>query len=274
MFFKALHLEYLLHKKRLSGLAAAASGLAVVQCWAFYAQLYSNNFPQYRVNPSFWDQLAHCFQGIYPFVPDSLSTFQIPIPYFVWYLALLLALGGTTACGFTPYGYEVFTRLPHRSVWWLARCTWAAGAAVLQWAAALAAAAGFCAAVGAPFGLGAYQALALPQIQPWPGPGGEQLKTLLLAPLLAGIATALVQLLLELALGSVPALLGSLALVVAGAFLNEPVLFCSHAMMLRMAVFTGEGAALQQTAIYTLAAAAFCVAAGMVLLPRKDLLNR
>ena len=96
MFFRALRLELQIHRTRLLVLVIGVALLFIASDFSYYSQLYLQNFPESRVTPSFWDQLAHSFEGTYPFIPDRANTFQIPIVYLMQHLLLLISLGGTT----------------------------------------------------------------------------------------------------------------------------------------------------------------------------------
>ena len=155
----------------------------------------------------------------------------MPIAYLIMNLVLLFALGNTTASVFEPYGYEIFTRIPKRSVWWLAHCLMAVIAAIVEQTAIIGTITVFCLAVGGPFAICDYRGLAIPELVSWPGTGYMQVLSLLLSPVLAAIALALLQLLLELVAGDTLGLIFAIVFVVSGAFLDEPILFCGHAMM-------------------------------------------
>lgn len=93
---------------------------------------YKKALVEDRIIPSFWDQLVYFYRGIPPFTPSWQESFEMPIAYLITNLVLLFALGNTTASVFEPYGYEIFTRIPNRSVWWLAHCLMAVIAAI-EW---------------------------------------------------------------------------------------------------------------------------------------------
>jgi hypothetical protein len=124
MFFKCLRLEFAVHRNRFVGLILFAISLFALLSLAFYRQCVWCMPPEYRQTPSFWDVLAYAYAGTAPFDPANKQAFQLPIYYLAQYLGLLLLLGNTTAFWFEPYGNAVFTRLPRRQTWWLARCGW------------------------------------------------------------------------------------------------------------------------------------------------------
>lgn len=142
----------------------------------------------------------------------------MPIAYLITNLVLLFALGNTTASVFEPYGYEIFTRIPKRSVWWLAHCLMAVIAAIVEQTAIIGTITVFCLAVGGPFAICDYRGLAIPELVSWPGTGYMQVLSLLLSPVLAAIALALLQLLLELVAGDTLGLIFAIVFVVSGAF--------------------------------------------------------
>ena len=96
---------------------------------------------------------------------------------------------------------------------------------------------------------------------------------LLLLPLLTTIALALFQIVFELVAGDTAGLLLTIAFVVSGAFLDEPILFCGHAMMQRLYAFTGEGITLRQTILWTGITSVTSVIVGARHLSKKDLIR-
>ena len=68
-------------------------------------------------------------------------------------------------------------------------------------------------------------------------------------------------------------LLLTIAFVVSGAFLDEPILFCGHAMMQRLYAFTGEGITLRQTILWTGITSVTSVIVGARHLSKKDLIR-
>lgn len=95
----------------------------------------------------------------------------------------------------------------------------------------------------------------------------------LLSPVLAAIALALLQLLLELVAGDTLGLIFAIAFVVSGAFLDEPILFCGHAMMQRLSAFTGDGITMKQTTLWTGVISALSIIVGARHLSKKDLIR-
>ena len=65
----------------------------------------------------------------------------------------------------------------------------------------------------------------------------------------------------------------TIAFVVSGAFLDEPILFCGHAMMQRLYAFTGEGITLRQTILWTGITSVTSVIVGARHLSKKDLIR-
>ena len=63
------------------------------------------------------------------------------------------------------------------------------------------------------------------------------------------------------------------AFVVSGAFLDESILFCGHAMMQRLYAFTGEGITLRQTILWTGITSVTSVIVGARHLSKKDLIR-
>lgn len=131
----------------------------------------------------------------------------------------------------------------------------------------------FCLAVGGPFAICDYRGLAIPELVSWPGTGYMQVLSLLLSPVLAAIALALLQLLLELVAGDTLGLIFAIAFVVSGAFLDEPILFCGHAMMQRLSAFTGDGITMKQTTLWTGVISALSIIVGARHLSKKDLIR-
>ena len=115
--------------------------------------------------------------------------------------------------------------------------------------------------------------MAIPEIVSWPGDGYIQVVSLLLLPLLTTIALALFQIVFELVAGDTAGLLLTIAFVVSGAFLDEPILFCGHAMMQRLYAFTGEGITLRQTILWTGITSVTSVIVGARHLSKKDLIR-
>lgn len=77
----------------------------------------------------------------------------------------------------------------------------------------------------------------------------------------------------ELVAGDTAGLLLTIAFVVSGAFLDEPILFCGHAMMQRLYAFTGEGITLRQTILWTGITSVTSVIVGARHLSKKDLIR-
>lgn len=273
MYFRMLRLEVATNRKRLLLLFSISVGIAFVMCVSFYSWYYKKALVEDRIIPSFWDQLVYFYRGIPPFTPSWQESFEMPIAYLITNLVLLFALGNTTASVFEPYGYEIFTRIPNRSVWWLAHCLMAVIAAIVEQTAIIGTIMLFCLAVGGPFAICDYRGLAIPELVSWPGTGYMQVLSLLLSPVLAAIALALLQLLLELVAGDTLGLIFAIAFVVSGAFLDEPILFCGHAMMQRLSAFTGDGITMKQTTLWTGVISALSIIVGARHLSKKDLIR-
>lgn len=274
MFFRILRLELLVHRNRLLILVLGAALIFAASCFSYYNQLYLQNFPESRIVPSFWDQLAHSFEGTFPFVPDRANTFQIPIVYLIQHLLFLITNGGITERNFEPYGYELFTRIPKRNTWWFAHSTFCLLTSFLYSFTSIFVTGIFSLATQGGFSLGDYMALALPAILPWPGQDGVQIFTMILTPLFVWSAMGLLQQVIELLTNAWFAFFVLLALVVSGAFLASPFLFPGHTMLLRSYSFEGTGTTLQQTIIICLSIILVSFIAGLIALPRKDLLVR
>lgn len=272
MFFKSLKLELLLNRKGFLFAFAGTFSLFAFLAFSLYAGVYRNNLPQQRVLPGFWDMLCYAHEGILPFSGDRLDSFILPINQILMYLILMLAVGGTTRKSLTPYGYEIFTRLPNRRVWWLTRCVWCVIVVVGYWLACLAGVTVVCLGAGGSFAITDYLALVVPAIVPWPGEGSMQVITVLFTPLLVLCATVLMQQLLELILGDFWGFLLTLAFVVSGAFLDLPLLFANHIMLVRSAEFLQLGTTFGQTLLYTISMGAACLVGGCFAIRKKDLL--
>lgn len=273
MYFKILALDFSIYRKRLQTLLCCALCFSGILSYQFYARFYLSAAEEYRVIPSFWDTLASIYEGIYPFYPSQLDYFRLPIGYLFTFILLLLIAGNTTAAAFEPYGYTIFTRLPNRQIWWLSRCGWSTIAAMLYWCALLAAAVLFSVFTGASFSRGAYRGAAVPNMASSLGIDNAQAATLLFTPLLVFVAIALLQQFLELMGGSVFGFIGIFSFVVSGAFLNTPLLYCNHIMMLRSAGFSKTGTTFQQTLCYTGITALGCIIAGCGIIRKKDILS-
>lgn len=174
---------------------------------SFYVWHYIKAPFDNKIIPSFWDQLAYFYCGIPPFTPSRQESFEMPIAYLITNLVLLFALGNTTVSVFEPYGYELFTRIPKRTVWWLAHCLLAVMAAVAEQVVITGTIAVLCLVVGGSFSICDYIGLAIPEIVSWPGDGYMQVVSLLLLPLLTTIALALFQIVFELVAGDTAGLL-------------------------------------------------------------------
>jgi len=272
MFFRTLKLELHIHRTRLIFLIVGAAFLSLISCLSFFNVLYLQSLPESRILPSFWDQLAHAYEGTPPFVADREVPFQIPIVYFIQHLLLLLTLGGTTECYFEPYGYEIFTRIPKRGLWWYAHSAFCLIASVLYCLTAVTVTAIFCLASGADFSLSSYSGLSLPGVISWPGPGSIQIFTLFLTPLFVWSALGMLLQAIELLFGSLPAFLALVCLIVAGAFLDTPLLFANHTILLRSCSFLGSGTTLFQTFGICLGVIALSLVTGLVVLSHKDML--
>ena len=116
MYFRMLRLEVMINRKRLGLLILAGVGVALVMGVSFYVWHYIKAPFDNKIIPSFWDQLAYFYCGIPPFTPSRQESFEMPIAYLITNLVLLFALGNTTVSVFEPYGYELFTRIPKRTV--------------------------------------------------------------------------------------------------------------------------------------------------------------
>ena len=273
MYFRMLRLEVMINRKRLGLLILAGVGVALVMGVSFYVWHYIKAPFDNKIIPSCWDQLAYFYCGIPPFTPSRQESFEMPIAYLITNLVLLFALGNTTVSVFEPYGYELFTRIPKRTVWWLAHCLLAVMAAVAEQVVITGTIAVLCLVVGGSFSICDYIGLAIPEIVSWPGDGYMQVVSLLLLPLLTTIALALFQIVFELVAGDTAGLLLTIAFVVSGAFLDEPILFCGHAMMQRLYAFTGEGITLRQTILWTGITSVTSVIVGARHLSKKDLIR-
>ena len=274
MFFRALRLELQIHRTRLLVLVIGVALIFIASDFSYYSQLYLQNFPESRVTPSFWDQLAHSFEGTYPFIPDRANTFQIPIVYLMQHLLLLISLGGTTESCLGAYGYELFTRLPKRRIWWYAHSAFCLFVSILYSFTAFMITAGFSFIVQAGLSPSDYMVLALPAIEPWPGQEGIQIFTLLLTPFFVWAAMGLLQQVIELLTNAWFAFFVLLSLVIAGAFSDSPLLFTSHTMLLRSYSFEGSGTTFQQTVTVCLCVIFVSLVVGLTVLPKKDLLVR
>lgn len=272
MFFRLLRLELLIHRKRLLLLVIGSALIFFASNFSYYNQLYLQTLPESRIVPSFWDQLAHSFEGTFPLVPDRVNAFQIPIVYLMQHLLFLVTLGGTTEHCFEPYGYELFTRLPKRSIWWYAHSAFCLLMSILYSLTVIAVTGTFSLIVQAGFSLKDYMGLALPAIVPWPGPDGIQIFTLFLTPLFVWSALGLLQQVIEILTNAWFGFLIMLSLVIAGAFFSSPLLFTSHTMLLRSDSFEGSGTTLQQTITICLCVIIVSLIAGLAVLPKKDLL--
>lgn len=143
----------MINRKRLWLLILASVGVALVMGVSFYAWYYIKASFGDKIIPSFWDQLAYFYRGIPPFTPSRQESFEMPIAYLITNLVLLFALGNTTVSVFEPYGYELFTRVPKRTVWWLAHCLLAVMAAVAEQVVITGTIAVLCLAVGGSFSI-------------------------------------------------------------------------------------------------------------------------
>lgn len=220
MYFRMFRLEVMINRKRLWLLILASVGVALVMGVSFYAWYYIKASFGDKIIPSFWDQLAYFYRGIPPFTPSRQESFEMPIAYLITNLVLLFALGNTTVSVFEPYGYELFTRVPKRTVWWLAHCLLAVMAAVAEQVVITGTIAVLCLAVGGSFSICDYIGLAIPEIVSWPGDGHMQVVSLLLSPLLTTIALALLQIVLELVAGDTVGLLLAIAFPICKDFLT------------------------------------------------------
>lgn len=174
MYFRMLRLEVMINRKRLGLLILAGVGVALVMGVSFYVWHYIKAPFDNKIIPSFWDQLAYFYCGIPPFTPSRQESFEMPIAYLITNLVLLFALGNTTVSVFEPYGYELFTRIPKRTVWWLAHCLLAVMAAVAEQVVITGTIAVLCLVVGGSFSICDYIGLAIPEIVSWPGDGYMQ----------------------------------------------------------------------------------------------------
>ena len=220
--------------------------------------------------------LFHYFQGREPYLPEAGEPFVFPA---AWMSLFLLCAFLTLEYPFhnlNGHGVQVLTRMRSRRVWWVSKCIWMVATTALYFVLLYGVTAAFCGAfgIGITMDYGAEANELLLHMEMAPCSTGQAFLMLYVLPVTAALAANSVQLVLGFFLDRTYCFLATAALLFASAYFHTPLLIGNHAMVKRSVFCTGQGLSPGAYLAADLAVTVACMAAGLVLIQRHDILNK